>query len=177
MSNTLWLTGLSGAGKSTLAQALCARLSSMGQTHVHLDGDALRLSLNANLGFSEADRLEAVRRAAAVAALLNDAGLTVVVSMISPMRAMRALAREQIGLSRFLEVHVSTPLAVCEQRDPKGHYVKARQGVLPQFTGISAPYEAPEAPALTLDTSATSLEASLERLLALVPPGGQTSSA
>ena len=161
---TVWLTGLSGAGKTTVAQALAQALKAQGRPVAVLDGDQLRHGLNRDLGFTPEDRHENIRRTAEVARLMNGAGLTVIAAFISPYRADRAMASAIIGATHFIEVHVSTPLAVCEARDPKGLYEKARAGQLAQFTGVSAPYEAPLAAALTLDTGALALEESVERL-------------
>ncbi|MHB9132390.1 MAG: sulfate adenylyltransferase subunit CysN [Armatimonadota bacterium] len=149
---TLWLTGLSGGGKSTLAYALEKRLITAGYACVVLDGDNIRHGLNQDLGFSPRDRSENIRRVAEVAKLFNEAGLIVITSFISPYRADRDLARRIIGEERFIETFVDAPLEECERRDPKGLYKKARDGQIPEFTGISAPYESPEAPALSLDT-------------------------
>lgn len=161
---TVWLTGLSGAGKTTVAQALAQALKAQGRPVAVLDGDQLRHGLNRDLGFTPEDRHENIRRTAEVARLMNGAGLTVIAAFISPYRADRAMAAAIIGATHFIEVHVSTPLAVCEARDPNGLYEKARAGQLAQFTGVSAPYEAPLAAALTLDTGALALEESVERL-------------
>lgn len=144
----LWLTGLSGSGKSTLADAVSISLTEGGVPHSVLDGDSLRTGLNRDLGFSEADRVENLRRTAEVARLMADAGLIVLVSLISPYRADREKAREIVGAGRFFEVFLDTPLEVCEQRDPKGLYAKARAGHIPNFTGVSAPYEPPLNPDL-----------------------------
>ncbi len=149
---TVWLTGLSGAGKSTIAYELELMLISEKQPCYVLDGDNLRHHLNSDLGFSAEDRKENIRRAAEVARLMNDAGLIVITSFISPSRETREMARAIIGEDRFLEVHVSTSARVCESRDPKGLYAKARAGQIPHFTGVSSPYEPPTAPALELDT-------------------------
>lgn len=149
---TVWLTGLSGAGKSTLAFSLEKRLFDAGLVVYVLDGDNLRHGLSRDLGFSEDDRTENIRRVSEVAALMNDAGLIVITAFISPLRSDRAMAREVIGRGRFVEVHVATPLPVCETRDPKGLYRKARKGEIPEFTGISAPYETPEHPDIALST-------------------------
>ncbi len=146
----LWLTGLSGAGKSTIADCLDQRLHEMGAHTYVLDGDNLRHGLNRDLGFTDADRVENVRRVAEVAKLMADAGLIVIVSLISPFRAERLMARELIGDIAFVEVFVDTPIAVCEKRDPKGLYRKARAGKLVNFTGIDSPYEPPETPELVL---------------------------
>ena len=161
---TVWLTGLSGAGKTTVAQALAQALKAQGRAVAVLDGDQLRHGLNRDLGFSAEDRHENIRRTAEVACLMNAAGLTVIAAFISPYRADRAMAAAIIGEAHFVEVHVSTSVAECEARDPKGLYAKARAGQLAQFTGVSAPYEAPLSPALRLDTQVLALEESVERL-------------
>lgn len=147
-----WLTGLSGAGKSTIADAVDRGLTGAGRSTMVLDGDNLRQGLNRDLGFTAADRVENIRRAAEAARLMADAGLVVIVSLISPFRAERATARAIAGDIPFLEVFIDTPLSVCEARDPKGLYDRARAGKIPNFTGISAPYEVPEAPDLALKT-------------------------
>ncbi len=139
-----WFTGLSGSGKSTLVNEVSKKLTAQRIAHAVLDGDSLRLGLNKDLGFTEADRVENIRRAAEVAKLMADSGLVVLVSLISPYRADRARAAEIVGEQRFHEIYVSTPLELCEQRDPKGLYQKARQGLIPNFTGIGSPYEEPE---------------------------------
>ncbi|RZI44511.1 adenylyl-sulfate kinase [Herbaspirillum sp. HC18] len=154
---TVWLTGLSGAGKSTIAYELEATLLAEGRACFVLDGDNMRLHLNSDLGFSAADRKENIRRAAEVARLMNEAGLVVVTSFISPFREDRALARAIVGEDRFLEVHVSTSVELCELRDPKGLYARARAGQLREFTGVSSPYEPPLSPALDLDTGKLTL--------------------
>ncbi len=164
MPCTLWLTGLSGAGKSTLAQGLAARLREQQVACFILDGDVVRTGLCRDLGFSAADRRENIRRVAEVAALMNQAGLTVICSLISPLAEDRAQARAIIGAERFVEVHVAATLDVCEQRDPKGLYRRARSGAIPEFTGVSAPYEPPMSPALVLDTGRESVADSVERL-------------
>lgn len=151
---TFWLTGLSGAGKSTIAFELEQRLRQEMRPCVVLDGDDLRCGLSRDLGFSECDRRENIRRTAEVARMMNDVGLVVVTSLVSPRREDRAIARAIIGEARFAEIYVSTSLQVCESRDPKGLYRKARRGELTDFTGVSAPYESPLAPALAVDTSA-----------------------
>lgn len=167
---TVWLTGLSGAGKSTLAFELERRLLDRGRACYVLDGDNVRHGLNRDLGFTPADRHENIRRVAEVAHLMNDAGLLVITSFISPYRADRELARQVIGAERFLEVWVQTDLATCEQRDPKGLYAKARAGQLAEFTGISAPYEAPEHAPLAVNTSGRPVDACVDELLALLAP-------
>ena len=171
---TVWFTGLPSSGKSTVAAAVEARLLAAGRNAYVLDGDNLRHGLNGDLGFSAADRAENVRRTAEVAALMADAGVVSLVSLVSPYRADRAAARaahERSGI-RFLEVWVSTPLAECERRDPKGLYARARAGEIPEFTGISQPYEEPEAPELEIELGEP-LDAAAERVLAalgLEPP-------
>jgi adenylylsulfate kinase len=162
---TLWLTGLSGAGKSTLANALEAALLRLGYACVVLDGDKLRCGLNRDLGFTPADRIENIRRIGEVARLMNAAGLIVIVAVISPYRADRAAVGEIIGIDRFREIHVSTPLEVCEGRDTKGFYRRARMGAISDFTGISAPYEAPLTPALTIDAASVPVVHALHMLL------------
>lgn len=163
----LWLTGLSGAGKSTLAEALEARLLARGIRAIHLDGDQLREGLCADLGYSPEARRENLRRAGALAQWLMDAGCGVVASFVSPYRADRDRIRSLFPPGAFAEVHVKCPLEVCERRDPKGLYARARSGALADFTGISAPYEEPLAPELVLDTSAMTREACLAELEAL----------
>ena len=165
---TVWFTGLSGAGKSTLAFALEKRLLDLGQASYVLDGDNVRHGLNNNLGFSHADRTENIRRIAEVARLMNDAGLIVITAFISPFREDREVARRIIGADKFIEVHVSTPLTVCEERDPKGMYKRARAGKIQDFTGISSPYESPLEPVLSLDTAASDITAGVEAVLAIL---------
>lgn len=160
----LWMTGLPGAGKSTLAQALHRELRGLGVRSVVLDGDHLRGGLNRDLGFSCRDRFENVRRVAEVAALFADAGLIAIVALVSPLAAMRTQARALVGQC-FREVYVNAPLEVCEARDPKGLYRKARAGHLPEFTGVSAPYEAPGQAELTLDTANAPLAVCVSDLL------------
>lgn len=164
---TFWLTGLSGAGKSTLAFALEKALTEKGKLAYTLDGDNIRQGLCKDLGFSATDRSENIRRIAEVAHLMNDAGLIVISSFISPYREDREIARSIIGEDQFLEVHVSTPLSTCEQRDPKGLYGLARAGKVPDFTGVCSPYEEPANPRLRLDTSKVLLEDCVARLLEL----------
>lgn len=168
----VWFTGLSGSGKSTLAKSLEKTLIDLKRPAFLLDGDNLRQGLCSDLGFAQVDREENVRRAAAVAALMADAGLICITAFISPLRAMRAAARAMIGGHRFLEIHVCTPIEVCEQRDCKGLYKRARSGELPDFTGVSAPYEPPIAPDLEIDTSQESNARSMERLLDLLAQRG-----
>jgi bifunctional enzyme CysN/CysC len=160
----LWLTGLSGAGKSTLAMAAQAALFARDRQVAVLDGDNLRHGLNRDLGFSDADRAENIRRIAEVAKLMSDAGLIVLVSAISPRQHQRDHARTILG-DAFHEIFVQADLATCEARDPKGLYKRARAGEIAGFTGISAPYEAPQAPQLTLDTSQHALSESVQSLI------------
>ena len=162
---TIWLTGLSGSGKSTVANELEKRLVSLGKHTMLLDGDNVRMGLNKNLGFKEADRIENIRRIAEVSKLMNDAGLIVITSFISPYVRDRRNARDIIGADSFVEVYVNTPLEECEKRDVKGLYKKARAGEIPNFTGISSPYEAPEHPDIEIDTSKLSLEDCVDVLI------------
>ncbi|MDB5815370.1 MAG: cysC [Rhodocyclales bacterium] len=175
-ARTLWLTGLSGAGKSTIAVALKERFEAAGRMSAVLDGDAVRTGLCADLGFSPEARSENIRRVAHVCKLFNDAGLTVIVAMISPYMDDRRNAQIVIGASRFVEVHIATTLEVCERRDPKGLYSKARAGLIPQFTGITAPYEAPATPSCQLDTAVTSVSECVAILYALAGTSEPTSS-
>ncbi len=164
---TIWLTGLSAAGKSTLGFLLERQLIDAGHPCYVLDGDNVRHGLSRDLGFSDSDRTENIRRIAEVARLMNDAGLIVITAFISPLRSDREMARAIIGDEQYREVYVSTSIEVCESRDPKGLYKKARAGLVKDFTGISAPYETPLSPTLTLDTGVMTQEASLERLMGL----------
>lgn len=163
-AKTIWLTGLSGAGKSTIANALEKKLFAMGRHTMLLDGDNVRMGLNRDLGFTESDRIENIRRIAEVARLMNDAGLIVITAFISPTRLDRRSAREIIGKD-FVEVYINTPLAVCEKRDTKGLYQKARRGEIAYFTGITSAYEPPEQAQLCLDTSVLSPEECVDRIL------------
>lgn len=167
---TLWMTGLSGAGKSTLAFATESRLLSMGIACFVLDGDNVRHGLNRDLGFSHEDRSENIRRVAEVARLMNDAGLIVITSFISPYREDRELARTIIGKNRFLEVHVATPLDVCEQRDVKGLYQRARTGEVREFTGINSPYEPPLTPDIMINTHQLNIDSSIDILIKGLSP-------
>ncbi len=162
----VWFTGLSGAGKSTIANLVEKRLYAMGRHSYLLDGDNVRHGLNRDLGFTDEDRVENIRRVAEVARLMVDAGLIVLTAFISPFRAERAMARSLVGDSEFIEVHVDTPLDVAEARDVKGLYKKARQGDLKNFTGISSPYEIPEHPELRVNTAVCSAEEAVERVIA-----------
>lgn len=161
----IWFTGLSGSGKSTIANALEKELHAQGKRTYILDGDNVRQGLNKDLGFTDADRVENIRRVAEVAKLMMDAGLIVMTAFISPFRAERAMARELIGENHFLEIFVNTPLEVCEQRDPKGLYKKARSGLLPNMTGIDSPYEPPANPAITIDSATKDLSKIISTLL------------
>jgi adenylyl-sulfate kinase len=160
----VWLTGLSGAGKTTIARTLEAELKAAGRAVVVLDGDGLRTGLCADLGFSPADRRENIRRVGEVAQLFAAAGLICIVALISPYRRDRGRARAAVPAGRFLEVYVNAPLAVCELRDPKGLYARARTGDLKDFTGISAPYEAPEQPEVELRTDQLDVAACVARV-------------
>ncbi len=162
---TLWFTGLSGSGKSTIANALEKRLAAMGRHTMLLDGDNVRFGLNKDLGFDQAGRIENIRRIAEVCRLMNDAGLIVLTSFISPFAADRKNAREIIGESSFAEIYVSAPLETCEKRDVKGLYRRARVGEIQHFTGISSPYEAPEKPEITIDTKDCTVEEAVEMVL------------
>lgn len=168
MSRTIWFTGLPGAGKSTLARTLEQALTGRGLACAVLDGDELRRGLCRDLGYSAADRSENIRRAAEVALLLNCAGTYAIVALISPLAEDRAKARGIVGTGAMIEVHVSTPLAVCESRDPKGLYKRARLDEIADFTGIGAPYEAPQTPDLSLDTATLSPAACLGRIMPLL---------
>lgn len=172
---TLWFTGLSGSGKSTLAFGLERRLLDAGIACCVLDGDNIRHGLCSDLGFDAQSRAENIRRVAEVARLMNDAGLVVMAAFISPYQRDREMARGIIGVERFREIHVSAPLAICEGRDPKGLYRKARAGMLSGFTGVDDPYESPREPELALNTAEVALEECLERLLARVRGEGGAS--
>ena len=164
----IWFTGLSGSGKSTIAIALERELHRRGLLCRILDGDNIRSGINNNLGFSPEDRIENIRRIAEVGRLFVDTGIITLAAFISPTNEMRRMAARIIGEDDFFEVYVSTPLEECERRDVKGLYAKARRGEIKEFTGISAPFERPEHPALTLDTSRLSLEESVKQLLDLI---------
>jgi bifunctional enzyme CysN/CysC len=169
----LWFTGLSGAGKSTIANLVEKRLHALGRMTYLLDGDNVRHGLNRDLGFTDADRVENIRRVAEVARLMVDAGLIVLVSFISPFRSERLLARELVRPGEFVEVFVDTPLALAESRDPKGLYAKARRGEIANFTGISSPYEAPENPEIRIDTAATAPEDAAVAIVAWLEAAGR----
>ncbi len=161
----LWFTGLSGSGKSTVAIALERELHKRGLLCRILDGDNIRTGINANLGFSADDRRENIRRVAEVAKLFVDTGIITIAAFVSPTEDLRQLAQQIIGKDDFKEIYISTPIEECERRDVKGLYARARRGEVKNFTGISAPFEAPQHPALSLDTSKLSVEESVERLL------------
>ena len=166
----IWFTGLSGSGKSTLAIALEGELYKQGILCRILDGDNIRSGINNNLGFSEADRTENIRRIAEVSKLFVDCGIVTIAAFISPTHAIRRMASEIIGEDDFLEVYVSTPIEECERRDVKGLYAKARRCEIKEFTGISSPFEAPEHPFISIDTSRQSLADSVKILLEAVSP-------
>lgn len=166
----IWFTGLSGSGKSTLAIAMERELQKRGLLCRILDGDNIRSGINNNLGFSEADRMENIRRIAEIGKLFVDTGIITLAAFISPNNDMREMAANIIGKQDFMEIYISTPLEECEQRDVKGLYAKARRGEIKNFTGISAPFEVPAHPALSLDTSKLSVEESVNKLLELILP-------
>jgi len=161
----IWLTGLSGSGKSTIGYALERRLSGSRHLTYVLDGDNVRHGLCSDLGFSHDDRTENIRRIGEVAALFADAGLIIITSFISPYRSDRDLARRRVPAGKFIEVFLDVSVEVCERRDPKGLYKKARAGEIPDFTGVSAPYEQPSGPELALDTDTLSLDACVETIV------------
>lgn len=162
---TYWITGLSGAGKTTLAYGLEETLFNQGKLCYVLDGDNIRYGLNKNLGFSSEDRSENIRRIAEVSRLMNDAGLIVITAFITPFNADRHMAKQIIGEDIYREIYLSTSLEVCESRDPKGLYQKARSGQLPHFTGVSSPYEVPISPDFVIDTNKLSLDQSISMII------------
>ena len=164
---SIWLTGLSGAGKSTLAFLLESQLIAKGRACYVLDGDNVRHGLNRDLGFSDLDRTENIRRIAEVSRLMNSAGLIVITAFISPLRSDREMAKAIIG-EAYREIFVSTAIEVCETRDPKGLYQKARQGLVKDFTGVSAPYETPTNPSLIIDTAVRSKEDCVSEIMQLI---------
>ena len=166
----VWFTGLSGSGKSTLAVALERELHQRGLLCRILDGDNIRSGINNNLGFSAADREENIRRIAEVGKLFVDTGIITLAAFISPDEKMRQMAASIRGNGDFLEVYVNTPIEACEKRDVKGLYAKARKGEIKNFTGVSAPFEVPENPDISIDTSVTSLEESVQALLSIILP-------
>lgn len=168
----LWFTGLSGSGKSTVAVALERELHRRGRLCRLLDGDNIRTGINAGLGFSADDRRENIRRIAEVGKLFVDTGIITLAAFVSPTEELRTLARDIIGAADFKEIFVATPLEECERRDVKGLYARARRGEVKNFTGISAPFEAPQNPALVLDTTGTPVEESVGKVLALLEEAG-----
>lgn len=162
----LWFTGLSGAGKSTIANGLESWLHANGRHTYLLDGDNIRHGLNKDLGFSDADRVENIRRIGEVGKLFVDAGVIVMSAFISPFRADRDMVRNLLGKGEFIEIYLSTPIDACEQRDPKGLYKKARAGQIKHFTGIDSPYEEPLNPEIVIDTSKAGIEESVEQIVA-----------
>ena len=169
-AKVIWLVGLSGSGKSTLAGNIEAILHQKGYKTYLLDGDNVRLGLNNDLGFSSKDRTENIRRIAEVARLFNEAGIIVLSAFISPLAADRAQAQRLIGSENFIEIFIDCPLHVCEKRDVKGLYAKARKGLIPNFTGIDAPFENPKQPDLTVNTETDTPELSLKKLLDFIEP-------
>lgn len=167
-SVVVWFTGISGAGKSTLANAVEKRLHSLGKLTYLLDGDEVRFSLNKDLGFTNADRAENVRRVAEVAKMMVDTGVIVITALTSPFRAGRRMARGLVPVGEFIEIFVDIPLAVAERRDPKGLYKRARRGEISNFTGIDSPYERPESPELRIDTTTLSVGEAAERIVKVV---------
>lgn len=161
----LWLTGLSGSGKSTIANALETKLYEMGKHTYVLDGDNVRHGLNKDLGFSDSDRVENIRRIGEVSKLFVDAGLIVISAFISPFHSDRQIVRNLVESGEFIEVFIDTPLEICEQRDPKGLYQKARKGEIPTFTGISSPYEIPNEPEIHVQTVDQSVEESVNNII------------
>lgn len=168
----VWFTGLSGSGKSTIAHAVEARLVGAGRATYVLDGDNVRHGLCEDLGFSDEDRRENIRRLAHLGALFRDAGVITLTAFISPFRADRDAARARVEPGRFFEVFVDTPLSVCEERDPKGLYKRARAGEISHFTGISSPYEAPAAPEVHLNTAEMDVPSCVDRVLAALGDAG-----
>jgi adenylylsulfate kinase len=169
-SKVIWLTGLSGSGKTTLARNIEMDLNKRGFLTQILDGDNVRTGINNNLGFSEEDRVENIRRIAEVTKLFIDCGIICINSFISPTKEIRQLAKNIIGEDNFIEIYVNTPLEVCEARDIKGLYKKAREGKIKNFTGIDAPFEAPENPAVEIKTEEMSLEDSVKKCMDVILP-------
>ncbi|SFG22631.1 adenylylsulfate kinase [Desulfotomaculum arcticum] len=164
-STILWITGLSASGKSTLANALECRLHEIGIHTYLLDGDNIRHGLNKDLGFNPEDRRENIRRIAEVAKLFVDAGIMVITAFISPYREDRQMARQLVERGEFIEIYAKCPLDICEKRDPKGLYKRARAGKISEFTGITAPYEEPENPEITVDTNKNTIEESVNHII------------
>lgn len=169
-STMIWFTGLSGSGKSTLAVGLERELFARGFICRILDGDNIRSGINRNLGFSPEDRVENIRRIAEVGKLFVDSAVITISAFISPTNDVRALAKEIVGKDDFMEIYVATPIEECERRDVKGLYKKARAGVIKEFTGVSQPFEAPEHPALAIDTTGLTVEESMAKILDIVIP-------
>ncbi len=169
-AKVIWLTGLSGSGKSTIAEALEKELHGMGFLTMLLDGDNIRAGINNNLSFSAEDRIENIRRIAEVSKLFLNCGIITINCFVSPTNEIRALAKQIIGEEDFIEVYVNAPLEVCEARDVKGLYAKARKGLIPDFTGITAPFEAPEHPALMIPTHELEIQEGVQRLMDFIIP-------
>lgn len=171
-AGVLWLTGLSGSGKSTLANAVERRLVDLGRHTILMDADNIRKGLNRDLGFSDKERMENIRRIGEVSKLMTDAGLIVITAFISPFQADRDLVRALLPAGSFIEVHLSASLDVCETRDPKGLYRKVRNGEIANFTGITSPYEIPSQPELSLDTASLSINECVDSLMSLLQERG-----
>ena len=169
-SKVIWFTGLSGAGKTTLAKALEKRMHENGYLTQVLDGDNIRSGINNNLGFSEIDRMENIRRISEVSKLLIQSGVITINSFISPTNEIREMAMEIIGYHDFIEIYVSTPMGVCEQRDVKGLYKKAREGKIKNFTGIDSPFEAPVNADIVVDTTSLTVDECIEQIIKIVLP-------
>jgi adenylylsulfate kinase len=163
-----WFTGLSGSGKSTLANAVESKLFEMGYMTFSLDGDNIRTGLNKDLGFSDEDRIENIRRIAEVSKLMLDGGLIVVSAFISPFRSERKMIAELVGEENFIEIFVDCPIEICEQRDVKGLYKKARAGMIKNFTGIDSPYEKPENPAVHIQSGYEGLQESIDKIIQII---------
>lgn len=168
----LWFTGLSGSGKSTIANALDTKLNELGKHTYLLDGDNVRHGLNRDLGFSDSERIENIRRIGEVSKLFVESGLIVITAFISPFRSDRKIVHELVGAGEFIEVFIDTPLEICELRDPKGLYKKARNGEIPAFTGISSPYEAPENPKIYISTIDQSIKESVDCIVSYMQNKG-----
>jgi len=169
-AKVIWLTGLSGSGKSTIAEAAEKLLHQKGHLTMLLDGDNIRAGINNNLTFSDADRIENIRRIAEVSKLFLNCGVITLNSFVSPTHQIREMARDIIGENDFLEIYINAPLEVCEARDVKGLYAKARKGLIPDFTGITSPFEAPENPALEIRTDQMEIEESVQMLIDFILP-------